>query len=68
MKKLDYGKEYHYDHEYKNNYFYQKYFPDKMPEKNYYQPSKYGFEKEIQKRLDWWEKLKIDQLKGNKEE
>ena len=32
-----------------------------MNEKIYYQPSKYGFEKEIQKRLDWWKKLKEEQ-------
>ncbi len=67
MKELDYGKDYHYDHLYENSYFYQKYFPDKMPEKIYYQPSKYGFEKEIQKRLDWWAMLKEKQLKENKD-
>lgn len=68
MKELDYGKEYHYDHLYENSYYYQRYFPDQMPEKNYYQPSRYGFEKEIQKRLDWWTKLKEQQLKKEKED
>jgi putative ATPase len=58
MKELDYGKDYTYDHIHKNAYSYQKYFPDKMDEKNYYQPSKFGYEKEIQKRLDWWKKLR----------
>lgn len=58
MKELDYGKGYQYDHESKNSYSYQDYFPDKMEEKRYYKPSKFGFEKEIQKRLDWWKKLK----------
>jgi len=58
MKDLDYGKDYHYDHEYENSYFYQKYFPDQMPEKTYYEPGPFGFEKEIQKRLEWWKKLK----------
>jgi len=58
MKDLNYGKGYTYDHEAENAYSYQKYFPDKMAEIDYYKPSKFGFEKEIQKRLDWWEKLK----------
>ncbi|MCK4655233.1 MAG: replication-associated recombination protein A, partial [Candidatus Cloacimonetes bacterium] len=58
MKDLDYGKDYKYDHQYKNAYSYQKYFPDKMKEKTYYKPSKFGFEKEIKKRLDWWKKLR----------
>ncbi len=58
MKDLDYGKEYQYDHEHEHHYFYQKYFPDQMKEKTYYRPGQYGFEKEIQKRIEWWNKLK----------
>ncbi|MCF7793717.1 MAG: replication-associated recombination protein A [Candidatus Cloacimonetes bacterium] len=61
MKNLDYGKNYTYDHMHENAYNYQKYFPDKMAEKSYYQPSKFGYEKEIQKRLDWWKKLRDEQ-------
>jgi putative ATPase len=66
MKDLDYGKDYEYDHLYENAYRYQKYFPTQMKEKIYYKPAKFGFEKEIQKRLDWWEKLKGEQLKTKK--
>lgn len=58
MKDLDYGKNYHYDHEYENKYSYQKYFPDQMEEKDYYTPGEFGFEKEIAKRLQWWLKLR----------
>ena len=61
MKNLNYGKDYHYDHEYEHKYYYQKYFPEQMPEKKYYKPGNYGFEKEIQKRIDWWAKLKKEQ-------
>ncbi len=61
MKDLNYGKDYHYDHEYEHKYYYQKYFPEQMPEKVYYKPGDYGFEKEIQKRIDWWAKLKKEQ-------
>jgi putative ATPase len=65
MKDLDYGKDYRYSHDYKDSYSYQKYFPDKMEEKTYYTPSPYGFEKEIKKRLDWWDGLKNRQ-RGDK--
>lgn len=58
MKDLDYGKEYRYDHEFENSYSYQKYFPDALDEKVYYTPGQFGFEKEIAKRIAWWEKLK----------
>ncbi|MBN2460371.1 MAG: replication-associated recombination protein A [Candidatus Cloacimonetes bacterium] len=63
MKELEYGKDYKYDHEFKNAYYYQKYFPNAMSEKTYYQPSSFGFEKEIKKRLDWWRKMRKEQKK-----
>ena len=63
MKELDYGKDYTYDHEAEHSYSYQKYFPDQMQEKTYYQPGEYGFEKEIAKRLEWWKKLRESQKK-----
>jgi putative ATPase len=63
MKDLGYNKGYRYSHDYENHYSYQKYFPDKMAEKNYYVPSQFGFEKEIKKRLEWWDKLKRHQVK-----
>ena len=63
MKDLGYNRGYRYSHDYDNNYSYQRYFPEEMTEKNYYMPSHFGFEKEIRKRLDWWESLKKQQLK-----
>jgi putative ATPase len=67
MKELGYNKGYRYSHDYENHYSYQKYFPDKMAEKNYYQPSQFGFEKEITKRLEWWNNLKKRQTKKQQE-
>ncbi|MFO7659475.1 MAG: replication-associated recombination protein A [Candidatus Cloacimonadaceae bacterium] len=66
MKDLNYGRDYQYDHEHEHKYFYQKCFPDSMPEKVYYKPGEYGFEKEIAKRLEWWKNLKAEQLKKKK--
>ncbi|WP_163338016.1 replication-associated recombination protein A [Desulfopila sp. IMCC35008] len=67
MKDMGYGKEYKYSHSFENNYSYQKYFPDTMKEKTYYTPSAFGFEREIQKRLDWWNKLKQQQQDSSEE-
>lgn len=64
MKDLDYGKNYKYAHNYENSYSYQKCFPNKMTEKKYYEPSKFGFEKEIKKRLIWWQKQKEKSEEG----
>ncbi len=63
MKDLGYNRGYQYSHSYKNNYSYQNYFPEGLEGKTYYSPSRFGFEKEIKKRLDWWEKLKKQQEK-----
>ncbi|MDK9708430.1 MAG: replication-associated recombination protein A [Desulforhopalus sp.] len=62
MEDLGYNKGYRYSHDFDNHYSYQKYFPDAFPEKAYYSPSPFGFEKEIQKRLDWWKRLRDAQL------
>jgi len=66
MKDLGYNKHYKYSHDFENHYRYQKYFPDSMTEKDYYVPSQFGFEKEINKRLQWWVKLKKRQMVNNK--
>ncbi|MBU1568599.1 MAG: replication-associated recombination protein A [Proteobacteria bacterium] len=61
MKDLGYQKGYRYSHDFDNHYSYQKYFPDSLPEKSYYIPSSFGFEKEVKKRLDWWKTLRSRQ-------
>lgn len=63
MADLGYGRGYKYSHDYENSYGYQKYFPDEMEEKTYYSPSNFGFEKEIDKRLKWWQKLRESEKK-----
>lgn len=66
MADLGYGKGYRYSHDFENHYSYQKYFPDNLEEKTYYTPSPFGFEKELKKRLDWWQALKKEQVDGEK--
>lgn len=61
MKDLGYNKDYKYSHDFTYGYYYQKYFPDQLEEVTLYSPSQFGFEKEIIKRLEWWDKLKKEQ-------
>ncbi|MDE2499011.1 MAG: replication-associated recombination protein A [Alphaproteobacteria bacterium] len=58
MKNLGYGKGYEYDHEAEEGFSGQNYFPDGMAREHFYQPKETGFEREIQKRLDYWAKLR----------
>jgi putative ATPase len=58
MKKLGYGKGYEYDHAAEEAFSGQSYFPEGMERQNLYQPKDTGFEREIQKRLDYWAKLR----------
>jgi putative ATPase len=66
MKDLGYKKDYKYSHDFAYGYHYQKYFPDQLDEITLYTPSQFGFEKEIIKRLEWWDKLKKKQLEEEK--
>jgi putative ATPase len=56
MKSLDYGKGYAYDHDSPEAFSGQNYFPDDMPRERFYQPVERGFEREIGKRLAWWDR------------
>lgn len=58
MKKEGYGKGYVYDHETASGFSGQDYFPENMGRKTYYKPVERGFEREIQKRLTYWQKLR----------
>lgn len=56
MKELGYAKGYEYDHDADGGFSGLDYFPNGMTRATFYSPSPYGFEKEIQKRLDYWAK------------
>jgi putative ATPase len=58
MKGLGYGKGYEYDHDAEEAFSGQHYFPDEMPREHYYAPPDRGFEREINKRLAEWAKLR----------
>ena len=64
MKDLGYGDGYAYDHDVEDGFSGQNYFPDEMPRSRLYQPEGKGFEREIVKRLEYWDKLR-QQKKAN---
>ena len=60
MGALGYGKGYAYDHETPDAFSGQNYFPDGMARRRFYEPVERGFEREIRKRLDYWDRLRAE--------
>jgi putative ATPase len=58
MKELGYGEGYQYAHNAPEAYIPQEYLPDRLRGARFYEPGPFGFEKEIAKRLAWWEELR----------
>jgi len=58
MKQQGYGAEYEYDPDCEDGFSGQSYFPDGFAAQNYYHPVSRGYEREIQKRLDYWQALR----------
>jgi putative ATPase len=58
MKDLGYSDGYEYDHATDEGFSGQNYFPDDMDRRQFYQPAERGFEREVKKRLDYWQKLR----------
>jgi putative ATPase len=58
MKDEGYGSGYDYDHNAPDAFSGQNYFPDEMDRQTFYEPVERGFEREIRKRLDYWERLR----------
>lgn len=58
MAEVGYGKGYQYDPDTKDGFSGQEYFPDEIGHHTFYQPMERGFEREIQKRLDYWNNLR----------
>jgi len=58
MKHLDYGKGYQYAHDHEHAVTDMQCLPDNLPDREYYQPTDYGFEQEIKKRLTMWKRAR----------
>ncbi|MDR6510328.1 putative ATPase [Novosphingobium capsulatum] len=56
MKDIGYGKGYAYDHDAADGFSGADYWPEEMAAQAFYRPVERGFEREIVKRLDWWDR------------
>ncbi len=58
MGELGYGAGYQYAHAFEHAYVPQEYLPEPLRGVTWYEPTEFGFEKDIKKRMEWWAELK----------
>lgn len=68
MKDMGYGAGYEYDHDADEGFSGQNYFPDEMRRERFYRPGERGYEREIAKRIEYWDKLRAKRESGRGEE
>jgi putative ATPase len=64
MRQEGYGAGYSYDHDEPDAFSGQDYWPEALGRQKLYEPAERGFEREIRKRLDYWEKLRKERGGG----
>jgi putative ATPase len=64
MAELKYGEGYVYDHNVEHAFSGENFFPDELSRKKFYNPVERGFEREIKKRVDWYDGIR--KQKSNK--
>jgi putative ATPase len=67
MKQLDYGKGYQYAHNERDAVAEMECLPESLADRRYYRPTERGFEKEIKRRLEGWEKIKQERRQKKEE-
>jgi putative ATPase len=58
MREEGYGANYEYDHDSPEAFSGQSYWPDSLSRQKFYKPVERGFEREIAKRIDYWDRLR----------
>lgn len=58
MKQLGYSESYEYDHDADDGFSGQNYFPEGMARQRFYRPVERGFERDLLKRLEYWDRLR----------
>ena len=64
MKDIGYGQDYAYDHDAEHGFSGQNYFPDGLARQRFYTPVERGFEREVKKRVEYWDKLRVEKNAG----
>ncbi|MFQ6777927.1 MAG: replication-associated recombination protein A [Alphaproteobacteria bacterium] len=65
MQNIGYGHGYIYEPDTKTGFSGQNCFPEKMSRQKFYNPIERGFEREIKKRVEYWDKLRQEINKQN---
>jgi putative ATPase len=60
MKDIGYGKDYAYDHDAPDGFSGDNYWPDDMAPETFYEPVERGFERDIRKRIEWWDRKRAE--------
>ncbi|MGI9479920.1 MAG: replication-associated recombination protein A [Hyphomicrobiaceae bacterium] len=68
MKDEGYGADYEYDHNAEDGFSGQDYFPDEIERETYYDPPERGFERELRKRLAYFEGRRRKRNSGSNEQ
>jgi putative ATPase len=66
MKQMGYGKGYQYDHDLPEAFSGQDYFPPSLERQSFYHPVERGFEREMKKRMEYFENLRQRSPEKNK--
>ncbi len=67
MQEWGYKEGYIYDQDLEDGFSGQNYFPEEMGRRRFYHPVDRGFEREIRKRIDYFDKLRKEKQKARKE-
>jgi putative ATPase len=65
MKEIGYGQDYQYAHDHALSTTDMETMPARLKGRKFYDPGNLGFEKEVRKRMEWWEALK-EKIRGGK--
>ncbi|WP_417263778.1 replication-associated recombination protein A [Celeribacter sp.] len=66
MSEQGYGAGYSYDHDAEDAFSGQNYFPDTLPRTQFYKPVERGFERDLSKRVAYFEKLRAERKNSGK--
>ncbi len=60
MKDIGYGEGYSYDHEARDGFSGDNYWPEEMKPQSYYEPVERGFERKVKERMEYWNRLRSE--------
>jgi putative ATPase len=58
MKDLGYHEGYRYAHDYEGGFVPQEHLPDELRGTRFYEPGTLGFEKDVRKRIEYWDRIR----------